>query len=180
MTAKKRKKSGIKRALFVGRFQPFHNGHLQTIKKLLKKYVEVVVVIGSSEDFFSKENPFTCGERIEMIRSCFSKSDIARVILVPVPDVNDNRIWVDHVLSHIPTVNEVYSNNPLVKMLFSQHGILVKSIEFYDRGEKEGAYLRKLMAENDLTWTKHVPKKAVEYLDSIEGDKRIRKIVRMG
>jgi nicotinamide-nucleotide adenylyltransferase len=177
---KTKKKSGIKRALFIGRFQPVHNGHVHAIKKLLKKYPEVVVVIGSSEDLFTKENPFTCGERIEMVRACFSKSDIARIILVPVPDVNDNRIWVDHVLAHIPTVNNVYSNNQLVKMLFSQHGILVKSIEFFERGAKEGETIRKLMAENDPAWKTHLPKKAVEYLESIEADKRIRKIVRMG
>ncbi|MBU0532068.1 nicotinamide-nucleotide adenylyltransferase [Candidatus Micrarchaeota archaeon] len=177
---KNEKKSSIKRALFIGRFQPFHHGHLHAIKKLLKKYNEVVVVIGSSEELFTKENPFTCGERIEMIRCCFTKNEIARIVIVPVPDVNDNRVWVDHVLSHIPTVNNVYSNNPLIKMLFSQHGILVKSIEFYDRGAKEGVYIRKLMVENDRGWAEHIPKQAVDYLDSIEADKRIRKIVRMG
>jgi nicotinamide-nucleotide adenylyltransferase len=176
----KKKKSGVKRALFIGRFQPVHSGHVHGIKKLLKKYPEIVVVIGSSEDLLTKENPFTCGERIEMIRACFSKSDLARIILVPVPDVNDNRIWVDHVLAHIPTVNEVYSNNQLVKMLFSQHGILVKSMEYHDRGLKEGSSIRKMMAENDNGWREQIPKKAVEYLDSIEADKRIRKIVRMG
>ncbi|MBD3209831.1 nicotinamide-nucleotide adenylyltransferase [Candidatus Micrarchaeota archaeon] len=180
MTAKKRKQTGPKRALFIGRFQPVHNGHLHAIKKLLKKYDEVVVVIGSSEDMFSKENPFTCGERIEMLRQCFSKADLARLILVPVPDVNDNRIWVDHVLSHIPTVHDVYSNNALVKMLFSQHGILVKSMDFLERTSKEGTFIRKLMAENDESWKEHVPNKAAEYLESIEADKRIRKIVRMG
>lgn len=180
MTAKKKKSSGIKRALFIGRFQPIHNGHVNAIKKLLKKYNEVVVVIGSSEDLFTRDNPFTCGERIEMLRRSFSRGDLAKLIVVPVPDVNDNRIWVDHVLAHIPTVNNVYSNNALVKMLFSQHGILVKSIEFHQRDLKEGATIRKLMAENDDSWRKQIPKAAVEYLDSIEADKRIRKIVRMG
>jgi len=170
----------MKRALFIGRFQPFHMGHYDAIKKLLRKYGEVVVVIGSSQESFSSENPLTCGERIEMIRNCFSKADIAKLVIVPVPDVNDNRIWVDHLLVHIPPVHNVYSNNALVKMLFSQHGILVKPVKLYERGEKEGAYIRKLMADNDRAWTKHVPKNAISYLNSIEADKRIRKIVRMG
>jgi nicotinamide-nucleotide adenylyltransferase len=170
----------MKRALFIGRFQPFHMGHYEAIKKLLRKYGEVVVVIGSSQESFSSENPLTCGERIEMIRSCFSKADLARLVIVPVPDVNDNRIWVDHLLMHLPPITDVYSNNALVKMLFSQHGVLVKPVKTYDRGEKEGTHIRKLMAENDRGWTKHVPKKAVSYLDLIDADKRIRKIVRMG
>ncbi len=170
----------MKRALFIGRFQPLHMGHYEALKKLLRKYGEVVVVIGSTQESFTGENPLTCGERIEMIRSCFSKSDIARLVIVPVPDVNDNRIWVDHLLVHIPPVHDVYSNNALVKMLFSQHGILVKPVKMYDRGSKEGSYLRKLMAEGNRTWTKHVPKNAVKYLDSIEMGKRLKKIVRMG
>ena len=169
-----------KRALFVGRFQPFHHGHLYAIKKLLKKFKEVVVVIGSSEDSFSPENPFTCGERLEMIRACFNKSELSRLIFVPVPDVNDNRVWVDHVFMHIPTVDAVYSNNQLVKMLFSKHGILVSAIEFFDRGPKEGSNVRRMMADGDRSWTKHVPKNAVEYLDAVEAEQRIKKIVRMG
>ncbi len=170
----------MKRALFVGRFQPFHHGHLYAIKKLLKKYNEVVVVIGSSEDSFTHDNPFTCGERIEMMRACFPKSDLSRLALIPVPDVNDNRIWVEHLFMHIPHVEEVYSNNQLVKMLFSKHGILVKTIDFYDRGPKEGSNIRKLMSESDRSWTKHVPKQAVEVLDAIDAEGRMKKIVRMG
>ena len=59
--------------------------------------------------------------------------------------------------AHIPPVQEVYSNNALVKMLFSKHGYLVKSIDFFDRGPKEGTTIRKMMSENDLAWKKHVP-----------------------
>ncbi len=170
----------MKRALFIGRFQPFHLGHYSAIKKLLKKYGEVVIVIGSSEDSFSKQNPFTCGERIEMIRNSFSKTDLVKLVIVPVPDVNDNRIWVDHLLMHIPEIHDVYSNNQLVKMLFSQHGILVKSVEFKERDKKEGEAIRALMAENDTSWKNDVPKKVAQFLDSVEADKRIRKIIRMG
>jgi nicotinamide-nucleotide adenylyltransferase len=170
----------MKRALFVGRFQPFHHGHYYAIKKLLKKFSEVVVVIGSSEDSYSPENPFTCGERIEMMRACFTKGDLGRLIIVPVPDINDNRIWVEHVFMHIPNVDSVYSNNQLVKMLFSKHGILVNTIDFYDRGPKEGSNIRRMMADGDRTWTKHVPPKAVLCLDAVEAEPRIKKIVRMG
>ncbi len=170
----------MKRALFIGRFQPFHHGHQFAVKKLLKKYPEVVLVIGSSEDSYTTENPFTCGERIEMIRLCFTKSEIAKLVIVPVPDVNDNRIWVDHMLMHIPPVDDVYSNNQLVKMLFSKHGILVKTMPFFDRGPKEGTNIRKMMSEDDGSWVKHIPPKTAEYLESIDGVERMKKIVRMG
>ena len=170
----------MKRALFIGRFQPFHTGHYNAIKKLLKKYDEVVVVIGSSEDSYTKENPFTCGERIEMIRMSFSKADLVKLVIVPVPDVNDNRIWVDHLLMHIPEIHDVYSNNSLVKMLFSQHGILVKSIPLYEKDKHGGEIIRNLMGENNTSWKEKVSKKVCEFLEAVEADKRIRKIIRMG
>ncbi len=170
----------MKRALFIGRFQPFHHGHQYAIKKLLKKFNEVVVVIGSSESSFTTENPFTCGERIEMIRICFTKSELAKIVIVPVPDLNDNRVWVDHVFMHIPPIDDVYSNNQLVKMLFSKHGILVKTVDFYDRGPKEGTNIRKLMGEGNATWKDHIPKTAVKYLDGVEAEDRMKKIIRMG
>jgi len=168
----------MKRALFIGRFQPFHHGHHYALKKLLRKFDEIVIVMGSAEDCFTPDNPFTCGERLEMIRSCFPKKDLVRLIIVPVRDVNDNTVWVDHVLMHIPPIYEVYSNNQLVKLLFSKHGILVKSMDLYDRGSKEGNFIRKLMANGDGSWRKHVPKQVAEYLDAIEAEKRIRKILR--
>ena len=46
------------RALFIGRFQPFHNGHLNVIKTLLENHKEVVVVIGSAQEENTAENPF--------------------------------------------------------------------------------------------------------------------------
>ncbi|MBI5046528.1 nicotinamide-nucleotide adenylyltransferase [Candidatus Micrarchaeota archaeon] len=166
----------MKRCLFIGRFQPFHEGHLHAIKKLLRKYDEIVIVIGSSEDLFTRENPFSCGERIEMIRLAFTKSDLGRMITVPVRDVNDNTMWVDHLLMHIPPVDAVYSNNQLVKLLFSKHGILVDSLDFFDRGVKEGVFIRKLLTEANPEWKKHVSPKIVKYLLSIGAEKRLKKL----
>ncbi|MBI5051569.1 adenylyltransferase/cytidyltransferase family protein [Candidatus Micrarchaeota archaeon] len=53
--------------MFVGRFQPFHLGHYKVVKRLLKDYEEVIILIGSSEaDFvYDWNNPMSVGERIE-------------------------------------------------------------------------------------------------------------------
>ena len=57
------------RALFVGRFQPFHYGHLHAIEKILEECDELVLVVGSAQMSHEHDNPFTAGERIEMIRA---------------------------------------------------------------------------------------------------------------
>ena len=169
----------MKKRMLIGRFQPFHNGHLTAIKTLLKKSGELVVVIGSSEDFMSPENPFTSGERLEMMRLAFSKSELSRLIFVPIRDVNDNSIWVDHVLSQVPAIDEVYSNNQLVKMLFSRHGVMVHSTTLKDRGNLEGTNIRILIAKADHSWKKLMPPKVAKFLDQIEAEKRLSKIIRV-
>ncbi|MCQ4350098.1 MAG: adenylyltransferase/cytidyltransferase family protein, partial [Sulfolobales archaeon] len=58
----------MRRALFPGRFQPIHLGHIEVIKWTLEKFDEIIIVIGSSQESHTIMNPFSAGERIEMIR----------------------------------------------------------------------------------------------------------------
>jgi nicotinamide-nucleotide adenylyltransferase len=58
----------VKRGLYVGRFQPFHLGHLEAIENVLKEAEELVIVIGSAQYSHNINNPFTAGERLVMIR----------------------------------------------------------------------------------------------------------------
>ena len=54
-------------SLYIGRFQPFHFGHLSVVKKIIEKGEFLIIGIGSAEDNFLPENPFTASERWEMI-----------------------------------------------------------------------------------------------------------------
>ena len=53
--------------LVIGRFQPFHIGHEFLVRKALDECDKVIVGIGSAEKCYTPENPFTCGERVDMI-----------------------------------------------------------------------------------------------------------------
>lgn len=57
--------------VFIGRFQPFHNGHKAVIDAALKQAKEVVVVVGSSFAARSIRNPFTFEERKAVIEACY-------------------------------------------------------------------------------------------------------------
>src|SRR3970040_1541422 len=52
------------RALWIGRFQPFHLGHLSMAKRILAEVDELVIGIGSAQYSHTPENPFTAGERL--------------------------------------------------------------------------------------------------------------------
>ncbi|MEM3079801.1 MAG: adenylyltransferase/cytidyltransferase family protein, partial [Thermoproteota archaeon] len=51
------------RGLFIGRFQPFHLGHLKAVEYIINRVDEVIIGIGSAQYSHTLENPFTAGER---------------------------------------------------------------------------------------------------------------------
>lgn len=78
--------------VFIGRFQPWHNGHKAIVDEALKRAKEVIVVVGSSFAARNIRNPFTFEERRSMIKAVFPSD---RVKVVPVSDYpyDDNK-WV--------------------------------------------------------------------------------------
>lgn len=88
---------------YIGRFQPFHNGHKAVIDHALTLAHRVVVVIGSHDKPRSPKNPWSTDERITMIRSVYN--DDERVSFVPVWDYTYN---LDHWLTAVQaTVSSV-------------------------------------------------------------------------
>ena len=86
------------KALFVCRLQPFHNGHLHAIKKILDKYESVLIAIGSSNASRQRENPFSFDERREMITEVLEKENILyKCKIVGVPDITDDKKWVEEI-----------------------------------------------------------------------------------
>jgi bifunctional NMN adenylyltransferase/nudix hydrolase len=56
-------------ACFLGRFQPFHIGHLSVVEKILTDYDRLILIIGSSNKSGTDENPWTVEKREEIIRA---------------------------------------------------------------------------------------------------------------
>jgi nicotinamide-nucleotide adenylyltransferase len=170
-------KKTIKRAVFLGRFQPFHKGHEYVAKRLLKKYDELVIAIGSAESSISRENPFTASERIEMIRSCFSSAQLAKIIIIPVRDVNDHATWVNHVLRYLPAFEALYSNNELVQHLFNHAGIKAHHVWFYNRHLYTGEKIREDIAKGGK-WKEAVPKSVVKLMEKYKVEKRLNHLTK--
>lgn len=161
------------RAFIVGRFQPFHKGHLEVIKEILKENKSLIIGIGSAQYSHTLENPFTAGERHLMISTCLEREKIYDFYLVPIEDVNSNPLWVAHVESLTPKFNRVYSNNPLVKRLFSEKGYEVNSLELINRSNWSGTRIREKMRNGD-TWKSDVPDSVREIIEEIDGVQRLR------
>ena len=168
---------GLRRGLFVGRFQPPHLGHVHAIKTVLAECDELVIVVGSAQYSHTLENPFTAGERVEMIRQALAEENIelARVYIIPVPDVGEHSVWVARVKSFCPSFHVVYTNNPLVRRLFEEGGYEVKSVNLYQRDLEMGTRIRELMLKGG-DWESLVPRSVAEYIKRIGGVERLRTI----
>ena len=53
--------------LIIGRFQPFHNGHMEVLRKIFAECDHVIIGIGSAQYSHTDKDPFTAGERYHMI-----------------------------------------------------------------------------------------------------------------
>ena len=169
----------VNRGLYVGRFQPFHNGHLDAIKYALNHVDELIVVIGSAQYSHNSYNPFTAGERLVMIRQALEAAgvDLGKLWIVPVPDVNLHMLWVSAVEGYTPRFNIVYSNEPLTRRLFMEAGYKVTDVPFFDRKVYNSTFIREKMA-NDDSWTALVPTAVAEFIEEIDGVNRIRDLAR--
>src|SRR3989338_84795 len=111
----------IQSALFIGRFQPFHNGHLDVIKQILQKNERVIIVIGSAEKNYLPDNPLTAGERFDLIDKALKEAKIPaeKYCIVPVRNVNNYAIWVNHINTYVPPYTKIYTGSKIVKACYN-------------------------------------------------------------
>jgi nicotinamide-nucleotide adenylyltransferase len=163
--------------LYVGRFQPFHLGHLEAVKHILGKVDELVVVVGSAHDSHTIDNPFTAGERITMIRLALkeAKIDANRYTVLPLPDAEFHKVWVSHLLSQTPSFDLVFTNEPLTGRLLKEAGMRVEKIPMFNRGAFTATEVRKRIIEGK-NWEELLPKSVAAYVKQIKGEERMREI----
>lgn len=161
------------RGLYIGRFQPYHLGHQAVLEKISGEVEEIVIVIGSAQESHTPENPFTGGERMEMIYAALSERDLReRCYVTALQDIKRNSVWVSHLRSLVPSFDVVYSNNPLVVQLISEAGIRIRNPPMYQRDLYSGTAIRKLMREKG-DWSGLVPAAVAAFIENMGGIERL-------
>lgn len=100
--------------VFIGRFQPFHLAHMQTIEIALQQSRYVILALGSAQMERNIKNPFLAIEREQMILSNFSLDEQKRIRFVHVVDVYNDEKWVKQVKSLVNGVIEPNSKVGLI------------------------------------------------------------------
>jgi nicotinamide-nucleotide adenylyltransferase len=164
------------RGCYIGRFQPYHNGHHEMVKRIAEDedVDELVLGIGSAGDSHTPHDPFTAGERIMMATKSLQDFDLV-TYAVPIEDLDRHSVWVSHVQSMSPDFDVAYSNNPLVIQLFEEEDVEVRQSPMFNREVLEGTEVRERMIEGK-NWRRLVPDPVVEVLDEIDGIKRIQRV----
>ncbi len=162
------------RALYIGRFQPYHRGHQLVLQKISEEVAEIVIVIGSAQESHSLENPFTAGERIAMIYGALGGLR-NRCYVIPLHDVKRNAVWVSHLISMVPSFDIVYSNNSLVTQLFSEAGVAIRKPPLFRREVYSGTAIRNLMLEGG-DWRSLVPESVASVIEEIDGINRLANV----
>ena len=162
----------MKRGLFIGRFQPFHLGHLEDIKNAVKEVDELIIGIGSSNEEHTKENPFTVEERIEMIDLVLPANNISNYTVFPIPDLGNDKKWVEHIETLVPKFDVVYTGNKLTERCF-RGKYKVKKVKMVEG--ISSTIIRDIIIK-DKDWHGLVPKEIVDYISKINGVGRVKGI----
>lgn len=169
---------GSKNALFIGRFQPFHLGHLQVVRQILKKNDYLIIGIGSSENNFQPENPFTAGERFQMIKNTLDTEKIAasRYSIIPIRNIHHYALWVHHVELLTPPFTKIYTGSPLVKKLFQESGRNYQLIDIEKKLPINATLIRqKILKKADLQDLLH--SEVIKFLKKIHARERLQSII---
>ena len=158
-------------ALFIGRFQPLHNGHISAIKEILKNNENLIIAIGSAQKKNEPENPFSFSEREKMIELSVS----GNYKIFPLEDMDDNNLWAKQVEKVCGKFDFVYTGNPLVREILSIAGYFVKPVKIFPCAS--ATEIRELIATGNPEWKKFVPAGAAEFIEKISGAERIKRII---
>jgi len=159
--------------LLVGRFQPFHLGHLDAVLFGLSRTENLFIGVGSSNKFNEKKNPFSAEERKEMIISSIESSMLGRVKIFEIPDVDNHEKWTFEIDQIVPKYDIVFTNDEFTKTLFEKRKISVISVILKDREKFSGTNIRNLITE-DKNWRDLVPQGTRNVLDSINSKERLK------
>ena len=180
-----KKQTIFTRGLMVGRFQPFHNGHLHLSKQILQECNELIIAIGSAQFNYIYKDPFTAGERVLMIHAALMESgiDLAKCYIIPVINDENNARWFGHLRSMVPHFDILYSGNEFVKSLVLEETIRIKKPEFSKKNEYNGTNIRKQLASASAAatatatvenWKTLVPNAVSKLIEEVDGVNRIR------
>lgn len=165
-------------AVFIGRFQPFHNGHLLVVQGMTKVCGRIIIGISSSQESGTAESPFTAVERRDMIQRSLQAKDLIPkndIMFIEIPDLpGDDAGWAKKIIELCDgPVHQIWTGNESVKKSFEGTGVEIKMIR--EVPGISATEVRKRIKEGG-DWKSLVPGEVAATIESIEGVARIKSL----
>ncbi len=156
-----------KYGLFIGRFQPFHLGHLKDVKKALKTVDFLIIIIGSSQHKREERNPLSAAERKKIIMHALNAEKIPKTkySIFTVNDFGNHYLWINNLLKTCKNVMDI-CNSRVKKVKSTKNNTLI-----FCGTEASGHFTAKLLSKKGYNIVK------LKLLRGISGTK-IRKLIR--
>ena len=161
--------------LLIGRFQPFHLGHLEALQYALSKVDKLWVGLGSSNRPVEKNNPFTAEQRKEMILASIDESMKGKISIYYIPDVDNHIRWIEKIDTIVPKFDIIFSNDDLTNHLYSKRNIQVLTIPFVNRESLSGTNIRDLIIR-DQKWDDLVPDGTRNFLEKTGAKEHLKNL----
>ena len=161
--------------LLIGRFQPFHLGHLDALRFALTKVENLWLGLGSSNKPLEKNNPFSAEERKQMILSSIDDYMKEKISIYFISDLDNHVKWTEMIDEIVPQFQIVFSNDPLTDHLYSKRSVQVVPIPFLNRDELSGTNIRDLIV-SDQKWEHLVPEGTKNFLIQNSAKERLKNL----
>lgn len=93
--------------VFIGRFQPFHVGHLFVVNEAFRRTDHVILLIGSANSPRSLKNPFSFSERADYIKNAVTLETGKTLTCLPLFDtLYNDHLWLQHAQKQVASVTK--------------------------------------------------------------------------
>ena len=156
----------------IGRFKPFHNGHLRLLEAACNLASHVTIGLGSSNKY-NRDNPFTAEESKEMIQVCLPYSNYSFVF---IPDKGDKKLWRESFKEIYGSIDYIVTDNTWVEGILKNDykvmhpSMIVKEEDFQHRATE----VREAMLD-DKPWEHMVPNEVAKYMKDRGLDEHFRR-----
>jgi bifunctional NMN adenylyltransferase/nudix hydrolase len=178
-------------AVFIGRFQILHNGHIGVIKRALKEAKHLIISVGSINQPIDSRNPFTYNERSRYIYSAIDQKYWDRITIIGNEDYYNESEWISSVRTKVQKVIDTRKEGKRVTLIgFSKDSTsyYLKLFPSWDTIEAESyknvnndivssTPLRERFFEIGRWDTHSVPRSMGDYLFAYKQTEEYRKIV---
>ncbi len=99
------------RGLYLGRFQPFHNGHLYMVREILKEVDLLIIGVCYNHKKNIEKDPYGVMKRISMIKYTLNRDKLHNFLLYPIEDNPSDKIWLKQFEDNVPKFDIIYMSD---------------------------------------------------------------------